>query len=41
MMTRKIMSAEYVKIPGAKAPGNMQATERHEDYYENTVIRSF
>ena len=25
---------------GAKVPEGMRATERHEDYYENTVIRS-
>ena len=29
------------KAYGTKEPENLQAMERHEDYYENTVIRSF
>jgi hypothetical protein len=32
------MSAQYTKTYGTKEPENLQAMEKHEDYYENTVI---
>ena len=40
-MTQKNMPEQENEVPGMKVPENLQAMERHEDYYENTVIRSF